>query len=82
MDKVATRGTDDVSGVREHSKASICSTSVINEIVSTDQFVEVKIVKKYEVIGSLNNDVVDEVSRVSYVVIQSTDTVHVLKYVK
>ncbi|KAG5612551.1 hypothetical protein H5410_023832 [Solanum commersonii] len=76
LDEVATGGTDDVSGVREHSEASVGSTSVINEIVSTDQFVEVKIDKKHEVIdSSLNNDVVDEVSGVRYAAIQSSGTV-------
>ncbi|KAK6792404.1 hypothetical protein RDI58_011485 [Solanum bulbocastanum] len=76
LDEVATGGTDDVSGVREHSEASVGSTSVINEIVSTDQFVEVKIDKKQEVIdSSLNNDVVDEVSGVRYAAIQSSGTV-------
>ncbi|KAK4722369.1 hypothetical protein R3W88_012602 [Solanum pinnatisectum] len=76
LDEVATGATDDVSGVREHSEASVGSTSVINEIVSTDQFVEVKIDKKQEVIdSSLNNDVVDEVSGVRYAAIQSTGTV-------
>ncbi|KAL3340032.1 hypothetical protein AABB24_028577 [Solanum stoloniferum] len=76
LDEVATGGTDDVSGVREHSEASVGSTSVINEIVSTDQFVEAKIDKKQEVIdSSLNNDVVDEVSGVRYAAIQSSGTV-------
>ncbi|XP_060198812.1 uncharacterized protein LOC132627470 isoform X1 [Lycium barbarum] len=72
---VATVGTDDASGGRKHSEASIGSTSVINEIASTDQFVEDKIDKKHEVIdSSQNNDVVDEVSGVRDVAIQGNST--------
>ncbi|XP_055833519.1 uncharacterized protein LOC129902331 [Solanum dulcamara] len=75
FDEVATGGTDDISGERKHSEASVGSTSVINEIVSTDQFVGVKIDKKHKVINSSqNNDVVDEVSGVRYVAIQSSST--------
>ncbi|MCD9639370.1 hypothetical protein HAX54_023811 [Datura stramonium] len=75
LDEVATGGTDDASGERKHSEASVGSTSVINEIVPTDQLVEVKIDKKHEVIdSSQNNDVVDEVSGVRDVAIQSSST--------
>ncbi|KAK4352428.1 hypothetical protein RND71_027946 [Anisodus tanguticus] len=75
LDEVATGGNHDASGERKHLEASTVSTSVINEIASTHQFVEEKIDKKHEVIdSSQNNDVVDKVSGVRDVSIQGSST--------
>ncbi|CAN4109675.1 unnamed protein product [Withania somnifera] len=57
---VATGGTDAASGESKHSEAPVGSTGVINEIASTDQFIEDKLDKEQKVIdSSQDNYVVD-----------------------
>ncbi|KAL3371478.1 hypothetical protein AABB24_008161 [Solanum stoloniferum] len=63
LDEVATGDT--TAGESEHLGAPVGSTSVINEIASTDQFGEDKLDKEHKVIdSSQDNYVVDGVSEV------------------
>ncbi|KAF3668983.1 putative 60S ribosomal protein L30-like [Capsicum annuum] len=74
-DEVATGGTGDASGERKNSEAPVGNTSVINDIKSTDQFVEDKTDMEQEVFdSSQNNDVVDRVSGIKDVGIQDSST--------
>ncbi|CAN4116328.1 unnamed protein product [Withania somnifera] len=64
-DEVATGGTDAAAGESKHLEAPVGSTGVINEIASTDQFIEDKLDKEHKVIdSSQDNCVVDGVSEV------------------
>ncbi|CAN4122232.1 unnamed protein product [Withania somnifera] len=65
LNEVAIGGTDAATGDAEHLEAPVGSTSVINEIVSADQFIEDKLDKEHKVIdSSQDNYVVDGVSEV------------------
>ncbi|KAK4352427.1 hypothetical protein RND71_027945 [Anisodus tanguticus] len=71
LDEVATGGTDAAAGESKHSEASVGSTSVVNKIVSTDQFID----KEHKVIdSSQDNYVVDGVSGVPDVFIPASST--------
>ncbi|CAN4122235.1 unnamed protein product [Withania somnifera] len=58
----------------KNSVASVGSTSVVNEIASTDQFVEDKIDKEHEIIDSFQYNDVDEVSGIRDVAIKGSST--------
>ncbi|XP_060198816.1 uncharacterized protein LOC132627471 [Lycium barbarum] len=75
LDEVATGGTDAAAGESRHSEAPVHSTSVINKIASTDQFIEDKPDKEHKVIdSSQDNYVVDGVSGVQDVSIPGSCT--------